>query len=164
MLHSMKPAPRVRQASLKDLSVLVRHRRAMWEVLGDFPSRRLDRLDRIYRTWLRERVSAGVAAAFIADASTGNPVASGVVVLVRLDPSPRDPAHLNGVTPNIISMFTDGPFRRRGIATRIIRRCVTWSRRRGYRRVTLDADPDVAALYRKAGFSRTWWMSKALHS
>jgi GNAT superfamily N-acetyltransferase len=153
---------RVREASLKDLPVLVRHRRAMWETLDDFPIRRLDRLDPIYQTWLRKHLAAGEAAAFIAEASPGNPVASGAVFLLGLDPSPRDPKHLNGLTPNIISMFTEKPFRRKGIATRIVRRCVAWSRDHGYRRVTLDADADVASVYRRVGFKRIWWMSKAL--
>ena len=44
---------RVRQATLADLDLLVRHRRGMWNAIAKIPTADLDAADRIYGRWAR---------------------------------------------------------------------------------------------------------------
>ncbi len=150
----VKGSFRIRKATARDLPLLVRHRRAMWEDFLDLPPSTLDKGDSVYRQWLRMRMRRGDAVAFISETSDRVPVASGAVFVRDIDPSPSGVA----TSPHIISMFTQKEYRGQAIATRILRELASWCKKRGFPAVTLSPAPKARPLYRREGFERAWGM------
>ncbi len=146
---------RIRAATLRDLDVLVLHRRHMWEDLGERGARALGSADSVYRRWARQRLRTRRLAGFIAEDAQGMPVASGCVWLRSAQPRPgRSLAPL----PYLLSMYTEPEVRGRGLATRIVREAIRWCRREGHSRLILHASAQGRGLYRRLGFTRTWEM------
>src|SRR5574342_140557 len=143
---------KLRQATLKDLDLLVLHRRRMWESFADFTQAELDRADPVYRRWLRQRLASGSAAGFILEGAGGRPLSSGVVWLQETQPRPA----WNGTQQAyVMSIFTEPRARGRGAATRITRATVAWAKERGVERMSLHASRMGYGVYRRIGFERT---------
>jgi len=53
-------------------------------------------------------------------------------------------------------MYTEPDFRRRGLATRIVREAVAWCRSAGFRSMRLHASRAGRRVYAKLGWERTW--------
>jgi hypothetical protein len=73
---------------MRDLGLLVRHRRYMWEAISDHPVVTLDVADSVYRRWARVRMRSNRFAGFIVEVG-GVPAASGCVWLMPAQPRPR---------------------------------------------------------------------------
>jgi GNAT superfamily N-acetyltransferase len=150
----------VRLATTKDLDLLVRHRRLMWEAIREFPTRELDRADPVYRRWARGRMKSNRLAGFIVDIDNV-PVASGCVWLMPMQPRPGQ----GGTTAAyLLSMFTEPDHRGRGHATRIVREAIRWARSRGVSIVTLHASESGESVYRRLGFEWTREMRRYVAS
>ncbi len=122
----------------------------MWEEIRSFPPRELDRHDRTYRRWAREGLRSRKLFAFLVEDERGRPVGSGALWLA---PAPPRPGILSrGEYPYILSMFTEPAARGRGVASRLVRAMVRWSKARGYGRVVLHASPFGRPVYARAGF------------
>jgi GNAT superfamily N-acetyltransferase len=148
----------VRRATLEDLDLLVRHRRAMFEAIHDFSTRELDAADPVYRRWARSRIRSGNLAGFIVE-SAGRPLASGCVWLTEVQPRPgRD----ESVVAYLLSMFTEPDERGKGHATRIVKAAMAWARKRGVTTMTLHASKYGESIYRDLGFERTAEMRRSL--
>lgn len=146
---------RLRTATLGDLDVLVRHRRGMWESMGERDRHALDEADRVYRKWARQRMRTVRLVGFIVENAKSEAVASGCIWLRPMQPLPGYAVRPN---PYLLGMYTDPGYRRHGLGTRIVRAAVRWCRDHGYRRLTLHASPQGRTLYRRLGFDRTWEM------
>ena len=145
----------VRKVTVDDLEVLVRQRRGMWENLGVENRARLVEADRAYRKWAKVRLRNGSLVGWIVETPNHVVAGGGCVWLRPEQPKPR----LRGlVEPYLLSMYTEPEFRRKGVASRIVKESLKWCRRNGYRRVLLHASKKGRSLYRKYGFSRTWEM------
>jgi GNAT superfamily N-acetyltransferase len=150
--------PRVRLATIRDLDLLVRHRRAMFAAIDEYTSHELDAADRVYRRWMRTRIRSGRLAGFIVEVGQ-RPVASGCVWLMEVQPRPRQ----KGTTvAYLLSMFTEPDQRGMGHATRIVDTAMAWARDRGISRMTLHASPFGESVYRRLGFARTTEMIRTL--
>lgn len=150
----MRPAvPRitVRRATLRDLESLVRQRRAMWADMDIGTPRELHAADRVYRRWARARLRSKELLAWVAEAD-GEVVGGGALWLQPVQPRPGWP---KGITPYLLSMYTDEAWRGRGIARRIVREAIRWSRAHGYPRMTLHASDAGRPLYASLGFKDT---------
>src|SRR2546430_16705888 len=77
----------VRQATLADLDLLVRHRRGMRNAIAKIPKADLDAADRIYRRWARIQMKSNRFAGFIVEVGGGT-VASSCVLLLASPPRP----------------------------------------------------------------------------
>src|SRR2546429_9158729 len=77
----------VRTATGKDLDLLVRHRRLMWEAIADFSIRDHDAADAVYRRWARDRMRSRRFAGFIVEVGA-EPVATGCVWIMDVQPRP----------------------------------------------------------------------------
>jgi GNAT superfamily N-acetyltransferase len=145
-----KGAPVLRRATLRDLDLLVRHRRAMWaaiEGLG-FTEAELDAADPVFRRWVQALMRGGTLVGWIVDVG-GIAAASGCVWLQPVQPRPRWP---HGREPYLLSMFTEPAFRGRGLAKRIVRAATTWAKEEGYTRFTLHASPMGRPVYQALGW------------
>lgn len=154
----MAPRVSIRKATPKDLPTLVRHRRAMFRDIRQYPTQALDRADAIYRAWLRARLRSRDAVAFIAVNRSSVPVGSGAAFLRHVDPCPLK----SEVVPHIISMFTERTYRSQGIATQILSELIRWCRQEGFAEVSLSPAPRARTLYRRVGFERSWEMTRSL--
>ncbi|HEV8593996.1 MAG TPA: GNAT family N-acetyltransferase [Thermoplasmata archaeon] len=150
---------RVRRATLRDLGVLVRHRRGMWRDISKSTEAQFDAADPVWRRWARDRMRNGTLIAFVAVAPDGHAAASGCVWLRRNQPMPRLP---DPTVPYLLSMYTEPADRGRGLATKIVEAALRWSRAKGFPIMILHASQYGRSLYEKLGFERTWEMRVGL--
>ena len=141
----------LRPSTLEDLSVLVRHRRGMWEEIGGRTRDELDRADPVYRRWVAREARARHVVGFVVEDGRGHAVGSGAVWLRPAQPRPGPFARPR--MPYIMSMYTEPAYRGRGVASRIVRAMVRWARLRGYRRILLHASHAGRPVYAKLGFA-----------
>jgi len=65
---------------------------------------------------------------------------------------PANPAFITGKTGTLLNVLTYPEYRRRGIATRIIREIIEEAKKLDVSSIDLSATPDGKALYEKLGF------------
>lgn len=150
--------PRLRRATLDDVPLLVLHRRLMWRDMGTFPEETLAPADAPYRRWLRARLKSGSAVAWVAE-SGGRPVASGVVWVQPVQPRPTMP---EGRMPYLLSVYVDPAHRGKGLATRLTKAAIAWSRAQGYPKLALHASAQGRSVYERLGFEPTTEMRLTL--
>ena len=147
---------RIRRATLRDLETLVEQRHRMFDAFRKVSKEQHVIGDREYRKWARRRMKRKELVAWISETIPGNrPVAGGAVWMIPHQPRPGNPA---GSTPYLLSMYTDPDFRGRGLASRIVREAMRWSRDNGYKRMHLHASKFGRSVYRRLGWERTWEM------
>src|SRR5436853_64179 len=148
----------VRTATAKDLDLLVRHRRLMWEAIADFSTRDHDAADAVYRRWARDRMRSRRFAGFIVEVGAES-VASGCVWIMDVQPRP---GRSGTAAAYLLSMFTESDHRGEGHATRIVRAAIRWARSRGIPIMLLHASDFGEPIYRRLGFERTREMRRSL--
>lgn len=143
---------RIREATLDDLGLLVRHRRGMWADISDFTKAELDAADPVYRRWARGRLRSGALVGFVVETARGEAVASSCLWLMPTQPRP---GRRGTVAPYLLSMYTEPAHRGRGYATRIVREAISWAKARGYDTMLLHASRFGERIYVEEGFRRT---------
>jgi GNAT superfamily N-acetyltransferase len=146
---------RVRRASLRDLENLVHQRRGMWEDMGVTDPKALGDADSAYASWVRSRIANRDIIGWIVK-NTEGVVAGGGCLWLR--PSQPRPNYEGLVEPYLFSMFTEQRFRRKGVASIIVREAIKWCQRNSYGRISLHANKKGRRLYSRLGFTRTWEM------
>ena len=146
---------RIRRATLRNVEDLVHQRRGMWWDMGIRDPTRLDDADRAYRRWVKPEIREGRYLGWIVETSDRMVIGGGCLWLRPTQPRPHKGAF---VDPYLLSMFVEPRFRRKGVASLIIKHAVEWCRRNGYTRILLHANKKGRHLYRKLGFIRTWEM------
>lgn len=141
----------VRWCTLRDLDTLVQQRRAMWRDLGIREKSTLDIADRVYRQWARTRLKKEELKAWIVE--NHDAVAGGGCLWLRpAQPRPRDATKFQ---PYLLSMYTSPNFRRRGVASLVVREAINWCKKNGYQRLGLHASETGRKVYQNFGFKRT---------
>jgi GNAT superfamily N-acetyltransferase len=98
-----------------------------------------------------EHTATGRFVSWLAECD-GRAVATGCLVYWDLVPS----LHWSGGRKAyIMNMFTEAPFRRRGIAAEIVGRLLTDARAAGVSEASLHALPDGVGVYKRIGFEAT---------
>lgn len=143
---------KIRRATLRDLDLLVRHRRGMFEAMGIGNAAQHRRADAFYRQWARSRIRNGTLFGFLAETREGHPAASGCVWLREEQPCP---GARPGPVPYLMSMFTEPEHRGRGLAGRIVREAIRFARARRSWKFTLHASRMGRRIYERAGFTRS---------
>ena len=154
---------KIRKATLRDLEILVAHRRGMWFDMGYKNKAELAAADRIYRRWAKARLKSGELVGFIVE-SAGQIAGSGCVWLQSVQPRPGRPGLKSGGQPYLLSMYTEHPFRGKGVATKIVQESLRWAKSKGFPRMTLHASDMGRSIYEKFGFKQTWEMKLDLTS
>jgi GNAT superfamily N-acetyltransferase len=155
--HASRPHQRfiLRDAGARDLDLLVHHRREMWEDLGVRKKLVLDEADRVYAKWVKSGFRNGRLLGWIAETKEGVLAGSGCIWLRPAQPRPN----LNvQIQPYLLSIYTEPPFRRKGVASRVVKEAIKWCNKNGYSRLALHASRYGRGLYRKHGFTRSWEM------
>jgi GNAT superfamily N-acetyltransferase len=134
----------IRPATLADLPLLLRYRRAMAEEMDTPDPAAVDRMIAALEPYLRAAIPEGRWHAWIAE-----PGGCGAVEIVQWVPSRLDP------TPRrawIHSLYVEPAMRRRGIGRQLTETMVAWCREQGFRSIYLHASEQGRRLYQTLGF------------
>jgi len=142
----------IRTGSIRDLTHLLHHRRAMFREMGGADETMLDEMQEASEQYLREALETGIYRAWLAETADGRVVSGGGIAIVPWPGSPGFPSTRRGW---ILSVYTEPEFRRRGIARRLMETIVEWCRGEGFAYVSLHASQDGRLLYEKMGFVPT---------
>jgi len=147
--REMEDGVTIRSASIADIPALVRLRREMFEAMGFEDATTLDASDSACGRYFHEAMGAGSFRAWVAVTADGTVVASGGLVI---DCHPPGPDNLGGQTGYLMSLSTARAFRRRGLATRIMRAMLAALRESGIPAAALHATDAGRPLYAALGF------------
>jgi len=150
-----RPTLSVRTADVRDLDALVHQRRAMWKALGIRNNELHEKGDRVYRQWARARLRNHQLIAWVVKTDDGRTAGGGCVWLQAVQPRPHRASMFQ---PYLLSMYTEPDFRRRGVASMVVREAIEWCRKSKYERLMLHASEMGRRVYSKLGFKRTWEM------
>jgi ribosomal protein S18 acetylase RimI-like enzyme len=141
----------VRRASTDDIDTLVAHRRAMFVDMGYRDETALDSMAAKCRAWLLAKMDRGEYLAWLASAPDGSIAAGTGLWLMDWPP------HMIGSGPraNILNVYTDVEFRRRGLARELTQAAMQWCRSNRVDVVVLHASTDGRPLYESMGFAGT---------
>jgi GNAT superfamily N-acetyltransferase len=127
----------VREATLADVDVLVRHRIGMFTDMGvplDAAS-----LEASFRAWLAETMPAGTYRAWLAEDATGTVAAGGGITVL---PWPPGPQYMGNRLAFVYNVYTEAAHRRRGLARLIMDVIHAWCRDNGVASIALNASRD----------------------
>src|SRR5262249_56764693 len=139
----------LRQATVADAKVLAMHRRSMFRDMGYQDEATLDSMMAKFRPWLEAKMTSGDYLAWLA-ISTGDTIVSGAGLWLM-----DWPAHMLGASArrgNILNVYTELEYRRRGLARSLIEAALDWCRRNAIDLVILHASPEGRGLYESLGF------------
>lgn len=145
----------VHKAALRDLDSLVHQRRAMWKALGIRNDEQHAKGDWVYKRWARARLKNHELMAWVVKSADGRVAGGGCVWLEPVQPRPH---RTSMVQPYLLSMYTEPDFRRRGVASMVVKEAIAWCRKNKYERLMLHASVMGRKVYSKLGFKRTWEM------
>ena len=140
----MNDTVRIRQATLSDLPLLLRYRRAMAEEMDGTDESAVNRMIAALEPYLRFAIPEGRWHSWIAE-----PGGCASVEIVRWVPGRQDP------TPRrawIHSLYVEPAFRRHGIGRQLTATITAWCREQGFEWVYLHASEQGRPLYESLGF------------
>src|SRR5262245_3627374 len=112
---------RIRQATLADADVLVRHRTAMFEDMGVAIDR--EAVGTAFRAWLMEHMPTDRYLAWIVENSSNEVVSGGGISIIQWPPGPWD---LGGRLAFVYNVYTEPAHRARGLARLVMRAIHDW--------------------------------------
>jgi GNAT superfamily N-acetyltransferase len=139
----------LRRATLEDALAIAHHRRAMFRDMGYDNQAALDSMTARFTPWLEEKIASGEYLAWLA-VTSGGAVASGAGLWLM-----DWPAHMIGNAArrgNILNVYTEPEFRRRGLARWLMEAALDWCRANRIDLVILHASPEGRSLYEALGF------------
>ena len=141
----------IRRASTADLETLVGHRRAMFEDMGYRDEAAMRAMSEKFRIWLLEHMNAGDYHAWLASAPDGTTAAGTSLWLMDWPP------HMigRGRRGNILNVYTNANFRRRGLARALMQAALDWCKQNDVDTIILHASPSGRSLYESLGFAAT---------
>ena len=148
------PGLRLRRVAPGDVDVVLRHRRRMFEDMGLVDDAALGAMVASGREALGRWIEDGVYHGWLVE-SGDEVLAGGGVFLTPWPPSVTDGQPRRAT---ILNVYTERPWRRQGLARRLMLVMIGWCEREGFRAVFLDASADGRALYEALGFRPTTQM------
>ena len=148
MADSSNDTYHIREATLDDMDVLVRHRLAMFADMGrsfDAPA-----VGQLFREWLRPMIVAGDYRAWLCETRTGEVVAGAGMSLIRWPPGPS--TIRSDRAAFVYNVYTEREHRRRGLARRLMETLHSWCTAHGIQAVALNASDEALPLYKSLGY------------
>ena len=127
----------------------------MWENMGIKGKTRHTQADKVYREWARKRLRDKSLLAWVVENRAGNAVSSGCLWLQPRQPSPGNSQKFQ---PYLLSMYTMPEYRGKGLASKVVRAAVDWTKSHKYASLRLHASEMGRGVYKSQGFTRTWQM------
>src|SRR6266404_6969648 len=148
---------RIRRATVQDVEIIAWHRARMFQDMGDVSDDGFEILRTKARLRLKEWLESGDYIGWLAaPADSPESVVGGAgVQLQPILPRPLDASTIGeGRQGTIVNVFTEPQWRRRGIAGRLVKQIITWSKNEQIDRLLLHASSDGRSLYERLGSSR----------
>ncbi len=142
---------KLRVATPADLPVIMHHRRQMFIDMGFKDEAGLQAMEATSIPFFRTGLENGSYRGWLVENNEGV-IAGGGVVLLEFPSSPRDP---RAVRAFIINMYTEPPFRKKGLAKMVMEEMIRWCKEQGFAWVALHASDAGRSLYEKLGFKPT---------
>ena len=139
-------------AKVEDTELLVKHRLSMWTDMIPELRKQVEESEELTSGWIKKKLSEGALIGFIARTQTG--IAAGSGCLWIREEQPRF-TNICLKAPYLMSMYTEKAFRRRGVASKIVKSAIDWSREHGYDTINLHASEAGVPLYLTFGFKTT---------
>ncbi len=139
----------VRRASVDDARTIAKHRRSMFRDMGYKDEAALDSMAAKFLPWLEAKMASGEYMAWLAVTADASVVAGAGLWLMDW------PSHMAGSSSrrgNILNVFTEPEFRRRGLARCLMEAALEWCRANGIDLVILHASNNGRQLYESMGF------------
>ena len=152
----------IREATALDIAIVARHRAAMFEAMGSTVPSMIAPLIAATEAMLGEAIPRGEYRGWLA-AVAGEPdrIVAGAGVQIRhVLPFPRRWSDGRvGVAPGrqaiVLNVYTEPPFRGRGLARRLMHEVLAWARAVELDSLVLHAAADGRTLYEELGFAAT---------
>jgi len=142
----------IRPATVHDIPDIVRLRRGMFEAMGYGDGGQLDGVDAACEAYFARAIQAGRYQGWLALTPGGKAIASGGLVV---DEHPPGPGNRSGRIGYVMSLYTDPPYRRRGIARNVMGRIMERIRSAGITVAALHATDVGQPLYDQFGFAES---------
>src|SRR5437660_6575845 len=108
----------------------------MWAAVGVRSNELHEKGDRVYRRWARARLRNHQLMAWVVKSSDGRTAGGGCVWLQQVQPRPH---RASMVQPYLLSMYTEHDFRRRWVASMVVKEAIKCCRKKKYERLMLHA-------------------------
>ena len=145
----------IRRATAEDADIISWHRARMFQDMEEVSGDAFEILRAKARTRLEQWIHAGNYIGWLAT-PTDKPemvVAGAGVQLQPILPRPLDVSTIGeGQQGTIVNVFTEPQWRRRGIASLLIREIVIWSKTKQIDRLLLHASDEGRSTYERLGF------------
>ena len=151
----------IREAQPEDVAEIVRHRRRMYEDMGERDAAALEAMQASTAAFLEKAIPAGLFRGWLAETRGGRVVAGGGMMVVPWLSRPADPEPRRAW---ILNVYTYPEYRRQGIARRLMQTMIEWCRQAGFQAVSLHSSDDGRPLYESLGFKPTEEMKLVLRS
>jgi GNAT superfamily N-acetyltransferase len=120
--------------------------------MGHRDERALELMSEKFRPWLRRKMETGEYLAWFAIAPDGSVAAGAGLWLMDWPPHIVAGGKWRG---NIVNVYTETVYRRKGLARELMRTAMDWCAREGVGTVILHASDEGRPLYEKLGFEAT---------
>lgn len=151
----------IRPATLDDMEHILHHRCAMFAEMGNADHEQLSILREQTQQYLAAALTRGHYRGWLAETDERRVVAGAGLVI---NPWPGHPGESKALRAWILNVYTEPPYRRRGLARQLINVMLDWCRAEDLGIVSLHASPDGRALYESMGFQPTNEMRLNLRS
>ena len=147
----------IRRVTAADIATVVYHRQQMFRDMGvGTPADRADQINAAYQRWLTHTLAKGQYVGFFAvttDENGSERIAAGAGLLIYdWIPNLLDGSEERGY---IMNVFTEPPFRQRGLARQLVELCVDHCRSAGVQVIMLHASDAGRPIYEKLRFKQT---------
>lgn len=139
----------LRQATLEDAPTIAKHRRLMFRDMGYADEAALDAMIAKFLPWLEKKIQSRDYLAWLAVTTAHFVVAGAGLWLMDWPPHMVGSSSRRG---NILNVYTDPQFRRRGLAKCLIHTALDWCKTNQVDFVILHASKEGRGLYESLGF------------
>jgi len=146
---------RIRRATAQDAVIIASHRARMFRDMGKVSGDGFEILKAKSQAKLEEWIVTGDYAGWLATAEDEPEaiVGGAGVQLQRILPRPVDLATIGrGLQGTVVNVFTEPHYRRRGVASMLMKEIITWSKTVGIDRLLLHASKEGRSVYERLGF------------
>ena len=146
----------IRRALPSEADIIVGHRHAMLAEIRPLPPAQLEAIDAAFAPWLAARMARSEYLGWFAVDAAGRVVAGAGLWIMDWPP------HMWHVEPrrgNILNVYVQPAYRRRGLARALTEAAVAWCRQNGVRMVILHASDAGRPIYAALGFTPSNEMS-----
>jgi GNAT superfamily N-acetyltransferase len=155
LLDDMMESFQIRRATVQDAETVAWHRARMFQDMGEVSPDAFEILRAKARVRLEQWIESGDYVGWLAT-PTGQPelvVAGAGVQLQPILPRPLNTSTIGeGRQGTVVNVFTEPEWRRRGIASLLMREIIVWSKSEQIDRLLLHASKDGRSVYERLGF------------